>query len=161
MMIHYYQCSSRQLGVKFGRWTLFRSTFKWTCPNQTCATPPPFWQTCLFTNSSNISTTICGSQFRVWHTSGPNRVLTSRRQLVPFFATISISNISTKLSITNQGWDVCRNGDCRKRETSCRRLVLTPLKSTSKMRSQQFGEQKSRTFSPRRKPTSKCSEKSR
>ncbi len=31
--------------------------------DQPCATPPPFWQTCLFTNSSNISTTICGSQF--------------------------------------------------------------------------------------------------
>ncbi len=41
----------------------------------------------------------------------------SRRQLVPYFSTISILNISTKVLTTNPGWHFCRNvqnGDRRK-----------------------------------------------
>ena len=55
----------------------------------------------------------------------------SRRQLVPFFSTISILNISTKMLTTNPGWHFCRNaqnGDCRKKKgTSCRRLSQTKI----------------------------------
>ncbi len=42
---------------QFARW--LHSIYRTPCS----ATPPSFWQTRLFTNSSNISTTICGSQF--------------------------------------------------------------------------------------------------
>ena len=55
-------CSRRQLVPCFFD-DLQRAWATLCSPNQACATPPPFWQTRLFTNSSNISTTICGSQF--------------------------------------------------------------------------------------------------
>ena len=63
------------------------------------------------------------STYRTWtNRSGIGRratcVLCSRRQLVPFFSTISISDKSPKVSTTNPGWHFwwfVRNGDCRKK----------------------------------------------
>jgi len=57
-----------------------------------------------------------------------HRTSTSRRQLVPFFWTISILDKSPKVSTTDSGWHIWRfvqNGDCPKKGTSCRRLTST------------------------------------
>ncbi len=55
----------------------------------------------------------------------------------PIFSTISILNISTKPLTTNPGWHFGRNvqnGDCRKKGTSCRRLISTDSFMVSKRR---------------------------
>jgi len=56
--------------------------------------------------------TFQGREYSIWAKNH------SRRQLVPFFSTISISNISTNISRWICGWHFCRNsrnGDCRKK----------------------------------------------
>ncbi len=76
---------------------------------QTCATPSQFWQTRLFTNSSNISTTIRGSQFYAPQT----KILDGR------------TNVWERIfEVLFKGWVLD--------------LGYVPLKSASKMRSQMF-----------------------
>ena len=59
-----------------------------------------------------------------------NTLQTSRRQLVPFFSTISILNISTKVLTTNPGdtfVEMFKMEIVEKKGTSCRRLMSLDL----------------------------------
>ncbi len=66
-----------------------------------------------------------------------SRVKDSRRQLVPFFSTISLSNISTKVSTTNPPEmfvEMFEREIVEKKGTSCRRLVKERAKTTTCVR---------------------------